>query len=398
MPPPLSKISKGLLSRELGVHYDKKNTWYSTIPERLLYKIEDVTDLNEEIKTVIILGFMKDGYHLLSYQCIMSEEHYGIKWEYYAIFWEFQLAGRLRKVATTYLFDSEEEMELTAAESKDERFAFFHGRHHSSAVCIILDLDFLQNPKSRARAGMFRLNYTLHPPYPKANIAVLFSSPNTLILNSGEAIHFVHYRNVNDLKGFTETHTLQDKLWSKNSDLFSESFMMDMDTRSTLSITSFQHKQISFDLEGYLSLEMDALEDGLRIVDYNSRILLNFPNEDYILLLVSAFASCTLSLNNSPQAYVFLLTVNYQTGDVSTIKRWTPNTCIISDIPLTPSIIIRELHAVCKGYSDLLVSSRDIHAFLTNHGVIKGRSVPLIKHPSYPLGLLGFNRKLFGWS
>lgn len=121
-----------LADRELGVR--KRSCMPSRIPPRLVVPLERILDYDCAILSSVILGFTRDGRHLLAYRVSSSVgrsnnadvDQYTLEW------WEFSLSNRLRKVA---------ESPMLCSYSGESQLSYFETSSH-------LGLHVLESPDS----------------------------------------------------------------------------------------------------------------------------------------------------------------------------------------------------------------------------------------------------------
>ncbi|KAK2556767.1 DDB1- and CUL4-associated factor 15 [Acropora cervicornis] len=180
--------------------------FYKKCPQRLCVPLENILDVNGELKEGhVILGFTKSGKYLISY-CLKIESddaspvpcyHYSLHW------WQFDQQSPLIQVFNVALFEKDEihqDLHIMVAESQDESMFVIYGEIYSAkddqsrqcyvTVCAAPSScpcnGCMSTKQCLKHSFVMYFNYDLFPPFPIFNPSISLKMEDTVLINTGD--------------------------------------------------------------------------------------------------------------------------------------------------------------------------------------------------------------------
>ncbi|PRP76383.1 hypothetical protein PROFUN_15284 [Planoprotostelium fungivorum] len=402
-----------------------KSNFFETAPPHAIASLDEIIDDRGELRTCIILGFTRDGNHLISYSSTTdnSGAHHFFSEEeqhYFLQIWSFKLKNKSKKISEHPLFGGAaistrhgSGLRLTIMEDAEQNLFLIHGchnvreddrstseDHHITIVPSPIILFGHVKNDGYDPLDCIHLRYPCQDPFPSFDPRLNFISPNIMLINTGSAVHCLRMHRAEDHTGreqrerqydFDETDWSLDMSQGKMQMSWSCTQPGDLNQVTLLEVNQRTHPNAfgidghdCFNAERYLQRMIHTTPQmkGLRLVDY----------ELDILEVIGSHATLSMNAFYLPPSdrhglilIAVIISFDLSNGDIQ-MKRFNSYSCNSNNKKAVLAYIRAEMTEAMR----LCCLSKSQHkspSVWTNKSVFSGQSVPFLFHPHLPIVL-----------
>eukprot|EP01117_Protostelium_nocturnum_P016734 TRINITY_DN6689_c0_g1_i1.p1 TRINITY_DN6689_c0_g1~~TRINITY_DN6689_c0_g1_i1.p1 ORF type:complete len:451 (+),score=140.05 TRINITY_DN6689_c0_g1_i1:91-1443(+) len=416
--------------------------FFKNAPQDLIIDLNDIVDEKRELERCVLLGFTRDGNHLLSYRRIVSIRNIDTVSHYSFQLWTFQFGKKSFKIFDAHLFGQQSisdncELSITVMQDVDENLFVIHGNgieeeginYQSNHMTIfpspITDLNSPRRIPSTMKESI-HFSYLTQSPFPKFDPKISFLSPNVLIFNTGSCLHcltfsipshFLHEdrreweRKNEDVFSFSGKEWSTDlqkglkpiKRWkcTQQSNIISIEFISTKRTNNYVYNNPFETEGVETESFGIKSHDCFAIEKfwavrnqhykqlGYLLIDYDIELLDLIEEESLVCCYTNGIFRKDNEFQNGKNDVLLILThilsLDLQTGEHQILHNHQTTT--------KRSELKKTLLLLQGSWRGIKAASNPPKwhvktPFLWNNATVQlGHSIPVLFHPKFPIAI-----------